>query len=137
MKSIRKINLNYQKGEDGDLVAAQGCSDSVPFSIARVFNVRANKGITRGRHAHRECTQILICSNGKVKVTCDNGSETSVYILDKPNQGLLIEPGVWSEQMYIDEHTLLTVLCDFPYDETDYIRNYDDFLKYKANNNSQ
>ena len=131
MKAIKLINFDYYKENDGDLVVAEGHSDNVPFSIARIFNVRANKGSTRGRHAHRECTQLLICTNGEVKVICDDGKETSIYILDKPNLGLLIVPGIWSEQKYIKENTVLTVICDSPYSEADYIRNYKYFLKYK------
>jgi dTDP-4-dehydrorhamnose 3,5-epimerase-like enzyme len=133
MKSIRLINFDYYKETDGDLVVAEGHSDSVPFSIARIFNVRADKGSTRGRHAHRKCAQLLICTNGTVEVTCDDGKQTSTYILDEANHGLLIEPGIWAEQRYIKENTVLTVLCDFLYDEGDYIRNYKDFLEYKCN----
>ena len=131
MESIKIINFDYHKEIDGDLVVAEGLTNNVPFAIARIFNVRADKGITRGRHAHRECRQLLICTNGEVKVTCDNGKETSVYILDEPNLGLLIEPGIWSEQMYTTANTVLTVLCDTPYSEADYLRNYEDFLNYK------
>ena len=133
MKSIRLIKFDYYKEINGDLVVAEGPSDNMPFSITRIFNVRAEKGATRGRHAHRECTQLLICTNGKVKVTCDDGKQTSTYILDKVNHGLLIGPGIWAEQKYIKENTVLTVLCDFLYDEGDYIRNYKDFLEYKCN----
>ena len=132
MKSIRLINFDYCKETDGDLVVVEGHSDNVPFSIARIFNVRADKGSTRGRHAHRECTQLLICTNGSVKVTCDNGKQNSVYILNEANYGLLIEPGIWSEQKYMKENTVLTVLCSLPYNEDDYIRDYKIFLKYKG-----
>ena len=131
MESIKIINFDCYKEIDGDLVVAEGHTANVPFAIARIFNVRADKGSTRGRHAHRECTQLLICTNGEVKVTCDNGKETSVYILDEPYLGLLIEPGIWSEQMYATANTVLTVLCDTPYSEDDYLRNYEDFLNYK------
>jgi dTDP-4-dehydrorhamnose 3,5-epimerase-like enzyme len=132
MKSIRLIKFDYYKGVDGDLVTVEGRSDNVPFSIARIFNVRADKGCTRGRHAHRECTQLLICTNGTVKVTCDDGKQTSTYILDEANHGLLIEPGIWAEQKYVKKNTVLTVLCDLEYDENDYIRDYEVFLKYKG-----
>ncbi len=132
MKSIRLIKFDYYKGVDGDLVTAEGRSDNVPFSIARIFNVRADKGCTRGRHAHRECTQLLICTNGEVEVTCDDGSQTIVYVLNKVNYGLLIQPGIWAEQKYVKKNTVLTVLCDLEYDENDYIRDYEVFLKYKG-----
>jgi len=133
MKSIKLINFDHYKEINGDLVVAEGCSDNVPFSIARVFNVRSDKWSIRGKHAHCECTQLMICTNGSVKVTCDDGKQTSVYILDKANYGLLIEPGIWAEQKYMEENSMLTVLCSHPYDESDYIRDYKDFLKYKCN----
>lgn len=133
MKSVRLVSFIYREESGGDLVVAEGRSNSVPFSIERVFNVRGSKGSVRGRHAHRECTQLLICTNGMIEVACNDGRQTSVYILDKVNCGLLIEPGIWSEQKYVEENTVLTVLCDSPYDESDYIRNYEDFLKYKFN----
>ena len=85
-KSIKLINFDHYKEINGDLVVAEGCSDNVPFSIARVFNVRSDKWSIRGKHAHCECTQLMICTNGSVKVTCDDGKQTSVYILDKEAQ---------------------------------------------------
>ncbi len=132
MKSVRLIEFDYYKESDGDLVVAEGCSDNVTFSIARVFNVRADKGCTRGRHAHRECTQLLVCTNGEIEVACDDGSQTVLYILNKVNYGLLIEPGIWAEQRYTKENTVLTVLCDQKYNESDYIRDREVFLKYKG-----
>jgi len=132
MKNIRLINLDCYKETDGDLIVAEEHSDNVPFSIARIFIVRADKGSIRGRHAHRECTQLLICTNGTVQVSCDDGKQTSTYILNEANYGLLIKPGIWAEQRYIKENTVLTVLCDLPYEEGDYIRNYEDFLEYKC-----
>jgi hypothetical protein len=132
MKSIKLVKFDHHKVSDGDLVVAEGHSDNVPFSIARVFNTRADKGCTRGRHAHRECTQLLICTNGTIKVICDDGKQTSTHILDKANYGLLIEPGIWSEQRYMEENTVLTVLCNLPYDASDYIRDRENFLKYKG-----
>jgi dTDP-4-dehydrorhamnose 3,5-epimerase-like enzyme len=131
MKSISLVKFGYFKEIEGDLVVAEGNSDNVPFSIARVFNVRADKGSIRGRHAHHKCSQLLICTNGVIKVTCDDGNQTSEYILDKVNHGLLIEPRIWVELEYMKENTVLTVLCNFPFDEADYIRDYKDFLKYK------
>jgi dTDP-4-dehydrorhamnose 3,5-epimerase-like enzyme len=132
VQSIRLVKFDYHKDKDGDLVVVEGSSSNMPFSIARVFNVRANKECIRGRHAHRECTQLLICTNGVIKVVCNDGKQTSTYILNKVNYGLLIKPGVWAEQHYMEENSVLTVLCDLLYDEDDYIRDYDIFLKYKG-----
>ena len=123
------IEFPYFSENSGDLVVLEGGAE-VPFSIARVFNVRAPIGSVRGKHAHCECTQLLICTNGTVEVCCNDGSSTSLYVLDKPNLGLLVLPRVWAEQTYLCDDSVLTVLCDKPYDENDYIRDYQDFLEY-------
>jgi len=130
MKLVELIELPYHKENNGDLVVAEGENILIPFSIKRVFNVRAQKGNIRGRHAHRHCSQLLICTNGAVEVRCDNSISNEIYVLDKPNFGLLIKPGIWTEQKYIKNNTILTVLCDRPYEEEDYLRNYNEYKIY-------
>jgi dTDP-4-dehydrorhamnose 3,5-epimerase-like enzyme len=132
MKSVKLIKLPFFEESDGDLTVAEGESEYIQFSVARVFNVRAHSGSIRGRHAHRKCTQLLICSNGAIKVYCDDNNTTLEYLLDKPNYGLLILPGVWSEQRYIEDNTVLTVLCDQKYREDDYIRDLVEFRSYTS-----
>jgi len=134
MKLVKLIELPYHKEINGDLVVAEEENSVIPFSIRRVFNVRAQKGHIRGRHAHRHCSQLLICTNGAVEVKCDDISTNEIYVLDKPNLGLLISPGIWTEQKYIENNTILTVLCDRRYEEEDYLRNYDDFKFFCKNN---
>lgn len=132
VNAIVLIKLPYYATDDGDLVVMEGMSH-FPFSIARVFVVRAPVGAIRGKHAHKACTQFLMCPAGGVEVFCDDGTATGTYILDRPNVGLLIPPGIWAQQTYLIPDTLLTVLCDMPYDPDDYIRNYGDFKAYRAN----
>ncbi len=134
MKLVKLIELPYHKEINGDLVVAEGENSVIPFSIKRVFNVRAQKGNIRGEHAHRHCSELLICSNGVVEVKCDDSSTNELYVLDKPNFALLIRPGIWTEQKYIKNNTILTVLCDRPYEEADYLRNYDDFKLFCKHN---
>ena len=135
MKLVKLIELPYHKENNGDLVAVEEESNVIPFSIKRVFNVRAQKGNIRGRHAHRQCSQLLICTNGSIEVKCDDGSTNELYVLDKPNFGLLIAPGVWAEQRYMENNTILTVLCNRPFEEVDYLRNYEDFKIFSKKNN--
>ena len=130
MDKVRLINFPYYQEDNGDLVVIQGMDDSAPFHISRVFNVRADKDSIRGRHAHSECTQLLVCTNGSIEVSCDDGEKQSIYILNKPYMGLLILPGVWVEQKYLENSSILTVLCDQPFNEEEYIRNYDEFKNY-------
>ena len=130
IQSVKLIELPYYKESNSDLVVIEGQSNVFPFSIMRMFSVRSGIDGIRGRHAHRRCTQFLICTNGAIEVQCDDSIETRKYVLDKANYGLLIPPRIWAEQKYIKEDTVLTVLCDRPFDEDDYIRDYNEFLKY-------
>ena len=130
MDKVRLINFPYYQEDNGDLVVIEGVDDSAPFHISRVFNVRADKDSIRGQHAHSECTQLLVCTNGSIEVSCDDGETQSIYILNKPYMGLLILPGVWVEQKYLENSSILTVLCDQPFNEEEYIRNYDEFKNY-------
>jgi len=125
MKLVKLIEFPYLKESNGDLVVVEG--EIIPFNVSRVFTVRASKGSIRGEHAHRYCSQLLICTNGAIEVKCDDSRTTEEYVLDKANFGLFIPPGIWGYQKYIKDNTTLTVLCDRPYEEADYIRNYDDF----------
>ena len=133
IQPVKLIELPYFKESNSDLVVVEGQSNVFPFSIMRMFNVRSDINSIRGRHSHRHCTQLLICTNGAIEVQCDDSIETRKYFLDKANYGLLIPPRIWAEQKYIKEDTVLTVLCDRPFDEDDYIRDYKEFLKYVNN----
>jgi dTDP-4-dehydrorhamnose 3,5-epimerase-like enzyme len=132
MKLVKLIELPYLKENNGDLVVVEG--EIIPFSIKRVFNVRQQKGDIRGKHAHLHCSQLLICTNGAVEVKCDDSRTTEIYVLDKPNFGLFIPPGIWADQKYIENNTILTVLCDRPFEEADYLRNYEDFKLFSKQN---
>jgi dTDP-4-dehydrorhamnose 3,5-epimerase-like enzyme len=131
--SVLQIRLPHFMHSNGGLVVMEGMND-IPFEIARVFIVHAFDGAVRGKHAHRACSQFLSCPVGVVEVKCDDGSNTRRHLLDSPETGLLIPPGIWAEQDYKEARSVLTVLCDRPYDESDYIRNYDDFLLYRKTN---
>ncbi len=116
--------------DQGSLVVMEN-TGTPPFSIARVFLVQAGKNVVRGNHAHKLCSQFLVCSSGEVLVTCTDGDEEVEFLLNQPNLGLLIPPGIWSEQLYLIENTVLTVLCDRVYEAGDYIREYSDFLNFR------
>lgn len=130
MEKVSLVELPYFQDLNGDLAVMEGQTESVPFQIARIFNVRAEKENIRGHHAHQLCTQLLVCCNGAVEVVCDDGSQKKTYILNDPSIGLLIQPGIWAQQKYLNNDTVLTVLCDLPFQEEEYIRNYDDFISY-------
>jgi hypothetical protein len=130
INSIKQILLPHHFEDNGNLVVMEGLVD-VPFEIARVFVVFAGSELMRGHHAHRLCSQFLVCSSGAVEVLCTDGSESISFLLNEKNVGLLIPPGIWSEQRYKGTTSILTVLCNRPYEANDYIRDYAEFLDYQ------
>jgi hypothetical protein len=130
IKSVLVIELPRHFAANGDLVVMERVSH-IPFVIARVFVVLAPVGAIRGQHAHKQCAQFLTCPAGRVDVLCDDGVEKVTHVLDQPGIGLLIPPSIWAQQTYQVAGSLLTVLCDRPYEAEDYIRDYEEFLAYR------
>ena len=84
----------------------------------------------RGEHAHKQCSQLLMCAAGKVLVTCDDGFKKSEYLLNGMHIALLIPPGIWATQEYLTNDALLIVVCDRDYESEDYIRDYSEYKKF-------
>lgn len=115
--------------ERGQLVAIEENKD-LPFDVKRVYYIYDTlPGVRRGFHAHRNLQQILVCVNGSCKIHLDNGHDTAEVVLDKPNVGLYIANDTWREMYDFTPGAVLLVLASEYYDEADYIRNYDDFIK--------
>lgn len=103
---------------------------ALPFALKRVFTVTAKYGDVRGDHAHKECSQLLVCVSGQIRVTCDDGSVVEEYVCGSGEEGLLIPPGIWARQEYLGDNVVLMVFCDRVYEEEDYIRDYNDFKSF-------
>lgn len=104
----------------------------VPFDIKRIYYIYdAPEGTKRGGHAHRNLRQILFCPYGKIEIVLDDASQRQSVMLDDPCKGLIIGPGLWREMIWHSDRAVLCVAASEYYDEGDYIRNYEDFLKYK------
>ena len=118
-------------GDDrGQLVALEEWKE-IPFQVKRVYYMYDTvEGVTRGKHAHKSLQQILICVHGSCKVLLDDGKEKEVVVLDQPNLGLYVSNVMWREMFDFSPDAVLMVLASEPYDESDYIRNYDAFLDY-------
>ena len=135
MESVQLIQFPFFKEDNGELSVFEQNPKAIPFQIKRIFNVRADKGSIRGQHAHRLCSQMLICSNGSIEVFCDDSSNQEVFLLDNPNFGLLVPPGVWAEQRYVLNNTTMTVICDRLYEAEDYISDYELFKDFVSQSN--
>ena len=113
----------------GQLIAIESAS-SVPFDIKRIFYIFGTQpGIPRGNHAHYKTKQYLIAVSGCCKVTFDDGQRQITYDLDEPNKGLLQDVMIWGTMHDFSPDCVLLVLASEHYDENDYIRDYDDFIR--------
>lgn len=125
--SARLIRLPVISDPRGDLTFVEG-GNHIPFSIARVYylyNVPVDA--ERGGHAHRVLQQVVFALSGSFRLRIDTGSETTDYWLRDPRQGVLIDRLIWREMDAFSQGAVCMVLASHPYDESDYIRNYDDF----------
>jgi dTDP-4-dehydrorhamnose 3,5-epimerase-like enzyme len=116
----------------GDLTVGE-FERNVPFLPKRyfiVYDVPSTE--TRGEHAHRKCHQFLICVSGSVSMVVDDGIRREEVLLDRPNIGLFVPAGIWGVQYKYSPNGSLLVFASEYYDASDYIRNYDDFLKFRG-----
>ena len=126
---IVKYTFPPHGDERGQLVAVEAMKD-LPFSFARAYYIYDTlPGVRRGFHAHKCLQQILICVHGSCRIHLDDGKETAEVLLDKPYEGLYIANNMWREMYDFSPDAVLLVLASEHYDEADYIRNYDDFIK--------
>lgn len=112
----------------GALVAGE-LGALLPFPVKRYFTVfGVASAEIRGEHAHRRCHQYLTCVHGSVRVMVDDGHRHQEFLLDRPELGLHIPPGIWASQFAYSADAVLLVLASESYDPADYIRDYDQFL---------
>lgn len=129
MKSISyEVKLDIIGDERGSLVVVEEL-DAIPFELKRIFYMYGNgPEIRRGFHAHRESKQMLVCVSGSCKVLTEGTDGLKTVLLDSPDKGLYLEGLVWHEMFDYSDDGVLLVMADRPYDESDYVRKYQDFL---------
>ena len=133
MSLIRTFEFKRITDGRGELVAIEG-ERHIPFLIRRFYYIFGVPEETpRGMHAHRNLWQVVITLSGSCRFILDDGERRESVVLDKPNVGLLIEPGVWREMHDFRPDTVVAVLASREYDEHDYIRDYGEFKKFARN----
>jgi hypothetical protein len=104
----------------------------VHFEIKRIFYLYdIPGGESRGAHAHKDCHQFLIAASGAFEILLDDGKMQRQVLLNRPNLGLHIPPGIWASEINFSAGSICLVLASQEYDDEDYIRNYKEFLVYK------
>ena len=128
MGLINIINLPVLGDDRGGLVALEG-NKSVPFEIKRIYYIfDTREDVARGFHAHKALKQLAVCVAGSCRFVLDNGLEKEDVVLDSPLRGLIIDKMIWHEMHDFSDDCVLIVLADEVYDESDYIRDYEEFL---------
>ncbi|MCC5912473.1 MAG: FdtA/QdtA family cupin domain-containing protein [Clostridiaceae bacterium] len=125
------LNITTHGNDEVGYLSFFESNKDIPFDIKRIYYTYLVPIDTkRGMHAHKELQQILWCPYGKIEVVLNNGNEKSSYILDSPEKALLVLKGYWHDMYWRKEGSVLCVAASEHYDEADYIRDYDEFLKY-------
>ena len=102
-----------------------------PFAVKRVFYLYdIPGGESRGAHSHKQCHQVLVAASGAFEVLLDDGSTTRQVLLNRPDIGLHIPPGLWASEINFSSGAICLVLASHLYDERDYIRQYPDYIHW-------
>jgi len=125
------IHLPKIENPAGNLTAVEN-SVHLPFEVKRVYYLYdVPSGQERGGHAHKELQQLIIAASGAFDVLIDDGRTKKVVRLDRPNMGLHILPGIWRELLNFSSGSVSLVLASHPYDEDDYMRDFECFKNRK------
>ena len=121
-----------QIGNRSGHITAINNSEEIPFDVNRVFYLYdIPGGKSRGAHAHKVCHQFLIAASGAFEVFMDDGKTKRQVLLNQPKIGLHIPPGIWASEINFSSGAICLVLASHFYDESDYIREYSQFIQLK------
>ncbi len=130
MANFEIITLPVVKEPRGNLSIIE--NDTIPFAIKRVYYLYdVPSGAERGGHAHKNLYQFLVATSGSFDVYLHDGVSQNIITLNRPHIGLLIKPGTWRELKNFSSGSVCLVVASEVYKETDYIRDFSDFLVYK------
>ena len=128
------IQLSKHHRPQGNLTVVENGKD-VPFDVKRVYYLYdVPGGATRGGHAHRELSQLIVAVSGCFSVMLDDGHNKRVFQLNRSNVGIYIAPGIWRVLDDFSSGSVCLVLASEKYDASDYIYDYDEFVSYKSEN---
>ena len=123
----------HHSDRKGDLTVVEN-GITVPFDVKRAYYLYdIPGGESRGAHAHKALQQLIIAASGSFKVTLDDGIAKKTFTLNRPYQGLFVKPGIWRDLDDFSSGAVCLVLASEVYEKEDYIRDYDEFIKYRKN----
>jgi hypothetical protein len=129
--TLLQFSINHR--EVGNITAVNAFEE-IPFEIKRVYFIYdVPGGESRGGHGHKNLQQLIVAASGSFDVTVNDGKVKRTFSLSRPNIGLLLPPGLWRELDNFSSGSICLVLASIPYDEKDYLRDYQTFLDWKFN----
>lgn len=115
----------------GDISVIEN-GETIPFDVKRIYYLYdVPGGESRGGHAHKELQQLILAASGSFTVTLNDGKVRRTFNLNRPYQGLLVKPGIWRTLDDFSSGSVCLVLASEKYDAADYIRDYDEYIKYR------
>lgn len=121
----------HHSDRKGNLTVVEN-GKTLPFDVKRVYYLYdIPGGESRGAHAHKELSQLIIAVSGSFRVTLDDGNIKRSFILNRPYQGLYVKPGIWRDLDDFSAGAVCMVLASDVYNPDDYIRVYQDFIGYR------
>jgi dTDP-4-dehydrorhamnose 3,5-epimerase-like enzyme len=127
--NVQLLMFQIMGDDRGSLISIEN-QKNIPFDVKRVYYIFGTQpGVRRGCHAHKRLQQVLICLSGACNVLLDDGKDKKEVRLDCPSKGLFIGGCIWRELYNFTEDCVVLVLADEYYDESEYIRDYEEFKK--------
>ena len=128
-KLAKEIKFKETGDERGSLVVIEG-AESIPFEVKRLYYIfNTLEGVSRGFHAHRKLKQVLVAVSGSCEIVLDDGSKRESVMLDDPSMAIYIDTCIWRELHQFSPDCVLLCLASEHYDESDYIRDYEEFME--------
>lgn len=125
------IDISKIHNQSGNITVAENLKN-IPFEVKRVYYLYdIPGGETRGGHAHYELEQYIIAASGSFDVVLSDGVNRKIVTLNRPDFALHVVPALWRELDSFSSGSVCLVLASHKYDESDYIREYDDYIKMK------
>jgi len=130
VSDCKLIDLPQIHNRQGNITPLNGNTDW-PFDIKRVYYLYdVPSGESRGGHAHKTLNQLIIAASGSFNVVINDGIKSVTVTLNSPSLGLHLVPGMWRELKDFSSGAICLVMASAHFDESDYIRDYDDYKKY-------
>ncbi len=128
IKKCKIISLPKFEDLRGSLTFIE--KNHLPFESKRIFYIYdIPTGKSRGAHAHKKCEQFIVCLSGSFDIEVDDGLSKKTFHLNRPWKGLYVPSMLWAAEKKFDPGSLCLVLCSDFYEESDYIRDYNDYSK--------